>query len=249
MFRQGVNAALILVAGLMALGLLASQARWRATASDPRSEELYRLYAELCSTVREQSNEDAALGCEAWRVDPETVKQEIANYSRSLCSTLNQACQATENASRIQKINRFALLAECREAMPACHKGADEQTPMVIGVPQSCKAIGASVAVAKVYTRPGGAVVRFVLVNAAGKQAYWTVEVSVVPSSPDFVDAVQQKMGGICDDARNAQSGTFEQFMEWLGKKAQREPQQVVPDKDKWELREGAKSACMCIRG
>ena len=149
MLRPNGIIGLMLIIAAMACGAVGMQAQMHAAASDPRTAELYRLYLELCSTVREQSNEDAALGCEAWRVDPETVKQEIANYARSLCSTLNQACQATEDASRIQTMNRFALLAECREAMPACHKGADEQSPMVIGVPLSCKAIGASVAVAK----------------------------------------------------------------------------------------------------
>lgn len=167
------------------------------------ANELFAAYEEACRGVRDQSNEDEALGCFALREDRESMRLEIASYASSLCEHLDRACGASEDRSRVPRILRFGLAAGCVNPMPACGGRDDQyanQTPAVIQTPASCRALGATAAVAQVRVGRGGPlrIVNVMLADASGSDVSWAANVNVDPDSPTFMAEVQRALDAEC---------------------------------------------------
>lgn len=198
---------LALAAGLM-LGLFAAHAAPKAPEAEGgglRPQQLYELYERICAGVREQSGEDAALGCMAWREDREAVADDMSYYAQSLCPHLNQACSSSEDSRRRPLILQFGLAAQCMQAMPACGKKEDkyaEQTPRDFPLPQACRDIGIGYSAIKFVSSPGatGSVVDILIAHEDFSHESYRVRLpDVTPGSPGFYDSLSTALAHGCE--------------------------------------------------
>lgn len=179
-----------------------------------QSQQLYSLYERLCSDVREQSREDAALGCMAWREDKESVADDVTYYVQSLCPELNEACQANIDSGHRSMILELGLAAQCTQSMPDCGKRNGlfvDQTPREFPLPQSCRDIGltfSAIGLKQVTANEKLASFQMLIANAEGKFETWNLVTSFSgPGTPGFLTELSIAIAQTCDAIRTSSKG------------------------------------------